>query len=110
MAGVTWVTRQMSAMVGLSTMAEPAARGMFGEQRLNRLQAGAKPMLDPGEPLVIADLQHVREIVPNARHDQWVRVGDVDQCKPAHPGPRLRIGWQQRGHRILFFEIFENGQ
>jgi hypothetical protein len=35
-------------------MAELAARGMLGKQRLNRLQAGAKPMLDPGEPLIIA--------------------------------------------------------
>ena len=46
---------------GALAMAEPAARGMFGEQRLNRLQAGAKPMLDPGEPLVVADLQDVRK-------------------------------------------------
>jgi hypothetical protein len=38
------------------SVAEPAARGMFGEKRLNRLQAGAKPMLDLGEPLIIADL------------------------------------------------------
>ena len=34
---------------------------MFGEQRLNRLQAGSEPMLDPGESLLVADLQHVRE-------------------------------------------------
>ena len=38
---------------GTLVMAEPAARGMLGEQRLNRLQASAKPMLDPGEPLVL---------------------------------------------------------
>jgi hypothetical protein len=42
---------------------------MFGEQRLNRLQPCTEPMLDPAEPLVIADLQHVREIVPNPRYD-----------------------------------------
>jgi hypothetical protein len=36
---------------------------MFGHQRLNRLQAGAEPMLDPSESLLIADLQHVREIM-----------------------------------------------
>ena len=59
-------------------MAEPAARGMFGEKRLNRLQAGAEPMLDPGKFLVIADLQHVREVVSNTRYDQRVRVGHVD--------------------------------
>jgi hypothetical protein len=56
-------------------MAEPPACGMFGEQRLNRLQASAKPMLDPGEPLVITALQYVREIMPDAWHDQRVRVG-----------------------------------
>ena len=39
---------------GTLPMAELAARGMLGKQRLNRLQAGAKPMLDPGEPLIIA--------------------------------------------------------
>ena len=44
------------------TMAEPAARGMLSKQRLDRLQTSAQPMLDPGEPLVIADLQRVREI------------------------------------------------
>jgi hypothetical protein len=75
-------------------MAKDPARRMFGEQRLNRLQAGAKPMLDPGESLVIADLQQVRQIVPNARHDQRVRVGRIDQGDPTHPGPRLRIGRQ----------------
>jgi hypothetical protein len=35
-------------------VAEDPARRMFGEQRLNRLQAGVEPMLDPGESLLIA--------------------------------------------------------
>src|SRR5271165_6683903 len=91
-------------------MAERAALGMFGEQRLNRLQAGAKPMLYPGEPLVIADLEHIRQIVANTRHDQRMRVGHVDQCEPAHPGPCLRICGQQRRLRVLLLEIFENSQ
>jgi hypothetical protein len=60
--------------------------------------------------LVIADLQHVSEIVPNARHDQRVRVGDVDQCQPAHPGSRYWVGRQQRRLRICLVEIFEDGQ
>jgi hypothetical protein len=60
---------------GTLAVAELAARGMLDKQRLNRLQAGAKPMLDPGEPLVVADFQHVRQIVPNTRHDQRVGVG-----------------------------------
>jgi hypothetical protein len=59
---------------------------MLGKQRLNRLQTSAQLMLDPGEPLVIADLQHVRKIVPNARHDQRVRVGHIDQCEPTPMG------------------------
>jgi hypothetical protein len=42
---------------GTRAIAEPAARRMFGKRRLNRLQAGAKPMLDPGQPLVIADFK-----------------------------------------------------
>jgi hypothetical protein len=52
--------------------AEPAARRMLGEQGFDRLQAGAEPMLDPGEPLLFADLQHVGEVVPHPRHDQRV--------------------------------------
>ena len=47
-------------------MAESAARGMFGEQRLDGLQAGAEPMLDPGEPLLIADLEDVRDSAERA--------------------------------------------
>src|SRR5215472_9651624 len=31
---------------------ESPARRMFSEQRLHRLETRAKPMLDPGEPLV----------------------------------------------------------
>src|SRR5215472_9585911 len=34
-------------------MAEPAARGMFSKQRLHRLEAGAEPVLDPGESLLV---------------------------------------------------------
>ena len=41
---------------GPLAMGEPVARRMFGEQRLNGLQPCTEPMLDPGEPLVIADL------------------------------------------------------
>jgi hypothetical protein len=41
---------------GTFAMAEPAAQGMFGKQRLDRVQTSAQPMPDPGEPLVIADL------------------------------------------------------
>src|SRR5205807_4517798 len=78
----------------LIAVAEDPARRMFGEQRLNRLYAHSEPMLDPGESLFVADLQHIRQIVPNARHDQRVRVGRIDQSDPTHPGPRLRIGWQ----------------
>ena len=37
-------------------VAEDPARRMLREQRLDRLQAGVEPMLDPGEPLLIADL------------------------------------------------------
>ena len=40
-------------------MAKASACGVFGEQCLHRLQARAKPMLDPGKPLLVADLQHV---------------------------------------------------
>src|SRR5690348_10263898 len=75
-------------------VAEVPARRMFGEQRLNRLQASAEPMLDPGKSLLVADLKHVRKVMPNARHDQRVRVGRIDQGDSAYPGPRLRIGWQ----------------
>src|SRR6202023_872624 len=32
------------------------------------------------------------------------------QREPAHPGPRLRIGGQQRRLRTRLVEIFENGQ
>src|SRR6266700_7295904 len=42
-------------------MTEDPARGMFGQQRLNRPQTRVKPMLDPGKPLLICDLQHVCE-------------------------------------------------
>jgi hypothetical protein len=45
MAGITRVTRRMSATGGTLAMAEPAARGMLGKQRLDHLQACAKPML-----------------------------------------------------------------
>jgi hypothetical protein len=31
-------------------------------------------MLDPGEPLLVADLQHVCEIAPNTRQDKRVRA------------------------------------
>ena len=42
---------------GPLAMAELAARGMLGEQRLDRRQTSAQPMPDPGEPLVIAQLK-----------------------------------------------------
>ena len=58
-------------------MTEPAARGVFGKQCLHRLEAGAKPMLNPGKPLVVADLQHVGKIMSNTGHDERVRVGDI---------------------------------
>src|SRR5215468_4297198 len=90
-------------------MAKAAARGVFGKQRFHRLQARTEPMLNPGKPLTVADLQHVGEVVSNARHDQRVRVGDVDQCEPAHPGARQWVGRQQRRLRIRLVEIFENG-
>src|SRR5215467_15034052 len=53
-------------------MAEPATRGMFSEQGLYSLEASAEPVLDPGEPLLLADLQHIRQIMPNTRHEQRV--------------------------------------
>jgi hypothetical protein len=48
-------------------MAERAALGMFGEQRLNRLQAGAKPMLDRRVPALIAIARGHRRL-PAAEH------------------------------------------
>jgi hypothetical protein len=53
---------------------------------------------------------HLAEYQGLGRHDQRVGVSHVDQCEPAHPGPRLRIGGQQRRLRVLLLEIFENGQ
>src|SRR6516164_8285234 len=77
-------------------MAKPAAFRVFGKQCLDRLQPGAKPMLNPGEPLLVADLQHISQIMPNARHDQRVRVGGVDQSDPAHPRSRRWVAGKQR--------------
>jgi len=95
---------------GTLAMAEPAACGMFGEQRLNCLQASAKPMLDPGEPLVIADLQDVREIMPDAWHDQRVRVGHVDQCKPTqYVTLRGRTMRPQHAQDCLAAQVFVMG-
>jgi len=51
-------------------------------------------MLDPGEPLFVADLQYVREVVPNTWYYQRVGVCDIDQCQPTHPGPGQGIGRQ----------------
>src|SRR6516225_2347664 len=78
------------------TVAESATLSMVGKQRLDRLQPGAEPMLNPGEPLLVADLQHISQIMPNARHDQRVRVGGVDQSDPAHPRSRRWVAGKQR--------------
>ena len=75
-------------------MAEPAAFGMLGEQRFDRLQTRTEPMLDPGKSLFLADLQHVREVVPNTRYYQRVGVCHIDQCQPTHPGPGQGVGRQ----------------
>src|SRR4029077_7839676 len=95
---------------GPRAVAEPAAFGMLGEQRLDRLQPGAEPMLDPGKPLLVADPQYVAEIVPHARHDQGVRVGGVNQGDPPHPCSRRRVAGEQRRMGVLLLKIFEDGQ
>src|SRR5215831_9318362 len=63
-------------------MAEPAAFGMLGEQRFDRLQTRAEPMLDPGESMFVADLQHVREVVPNTRYYQRVESATLINANP----------------------------
>ena len=47
--------------------------------------------------MVIADRQHIREVVSNPRHDQRVRVGHVDQCEPTHPGPCQSVAGNSGG-------------
>ena len=64
----------------------------------------------PHPPLLIANFQHIRQLVPHPRDDQRVRVGGVNQCDPAHPGARRRIAGQQRRMRISLVEIFEDGE
>jgi hypothetical protein len=48
--------------------------------------------------------------VADARHDQRVRVGDVDQGEPAAPGPCGRVFGQQRRLGVFFIEVFEDRQ
>jgi hypothetical protein len=110
MAGVTWVTKQMSATVGLSPWQN---RPLVGCSAIN---------VADSHPLIVPRVRHYLTDVPKVSDDQrlawiqhWLGAGlqaieTLHQCEPAHPGPRMRIGGQQRRLRVLLVEIFENSQ
>src|SRR5713226_3198803 len=90
-------------------VAEPAGGILFGEELFHCLEAGAEPMLDPCRFRGLVDLEDVRQVIADARHDERMRIRDIDQREAAHPGARQRIGRQDRRFRVFLFEIFEDG-
>ena len=91
-------------------MAEPAAFLVFGQERLHRGEPGIEPMPDPAQHLLLPELQLVEQVMPDARHDQRVRVGNVDQRKAARPGACRCILRQQWRLGVFLVEIFEDRQ
>ena len=63
---------------------------MLSEQRLDRLEPGAKPMLDPGEPLLVAEFRPVREIVPDTRHSGYESAALINAAREPKPAPMGR--------------------
>src|ERR1700752_3522516 len=79
MAGVTWVTKQMSATVGLS----PSQKRPLVGCSASSVSIACRPA--PSQCWIQASLssaafQYVREIMPDTWHDERARFGRVDQC------------------------------
>src|SRR5258708_3543232 len=89
-------------------MAELAGRVLLREQLLHRLEAHAEPMLDPRRFRCFIEFEHVRQVIADARHDERMRIRDIDQREAAHPGARQRIHRQDRRFRVFLLEIFED--
>src|SRR5713101_7878815 len=51
-------------------VAEPAGGILFGEELFHCLEAGAEPMLDPCRFRGLVDLEDVRQVIADARHDR----------------------------------------
>src|SRR5215831_14408158 len=96
LAGVTCVTRQISATVGPSPWQNRPLAVCSASSASIASEAGGEPMLYPREPLLVTDLQHIGQVMSDTRHDQRVRVGCVNQCEPADPSTSNRFGRQQR--------------